>query len=135
MTEAALSAESQPLLEISGLNVDFGDGAVVVQDLSMSVGRGEIVGLVGESGSGKSMTALAVMRLLPAPGRSTGTVTFDHRDLLELPEASMREVRGGRIGIVFQEPMTALNPVFTIGYQIVEAIRVHRAMPKGGGPA
>jgi oligopeptide/dipeptide ABC transporter ATP-binding protein len=118
------------LLEIEDLTIAFPVGGrpiEVVRSVSFGIDRGEMVGLVGESGSGKTMSALAVMRLVPPPGSIThGSIRFAGRDLLALPESAMREVRGARIAMVFQEPMTALNPVFTIGYQIVEALRAHR---------
>ena len=122
------------LLSIEDLCVSFpsGDGEVeVVEEVSLTIDKGEFVGLVGESGSGKTMTALATMRLVPAPGRiARGRIALDGKNLLELSEGEMRKVRGARIGMIFQEPMTALNPVFTIGFQIIEAIRVHREMSK-----
>ena len=118
------------LLEIDDLTVTFpvaGRRVEVVRSVSFAVDAGEMVGLVGESGSGKTMTALAIMRLVPPPGAiAGGAIRFDGRNLLELDDDEMRAVRGGRIAMVFQEPMTALNPVFTIGYQIVEALRAHR---------
>lgn len=99
----------------------------VVREASFEVGRGQVVGLVGESGAGKSLTALAVLRLLPAGIRvAGGRVLLEGRDLLALPERTVRTVRGRRIAMVFQEPMTALNPAFTVGFQLVEAIRAHR---------
>jgi oligopeptide/dipeptide ABC transporter ATP-binding protein len=118
------------LLEIRDLTVSFPerDGWVaVVRGVTLDVARGEIVGLVGESGSGKTVTALATLRLVPPPGTITGgSVRLDGGDLLALSERQMRRVRGGRIGLVFQEPMSALNPVFTIGSQIAETVRIHR---------
>jgi oligopeptide/dipeptide ABC transporter ATP-binding protein len=103
--------------------------ARAIDGVSFTVDRGEVLGLVGESGCGKSMTALCLMRLVPPPGRiSAGRVVFGGTDLLTLPERAMRRVRGARIGMIFQEPMTALNPVLTAGFQIAEAIRVHRAV-------
>jgi peptide/nickel transport system ATP-binding protein len=99
---------------------------VAVNDVSFEIRSGETLGLVGESGSGKSVTALSLMRLVQAPGRiAAGCVRFKGRDLLSLDERLMREVRGAEISLIFQEPMTALNPVFTIGDQIAEALRVH----------
>jgi peptide/nickel transport system ATP-binding protein len=124
-----------PLLEIRGLEVAFpraeGGWLPVVRGASLSVGRGEIVGLVGESGSGKTLTALSVLRLVPPPARISGQVWLDGRgDLLALPERELRRVRGGRIGFIFQEPMSALNPVYTIGFQIAEAVRAHQRIPR-----
>ncbi|WP_129667705.1 dipeptide/oligopeptide/nickel ABC transporter permease/ATP-binding protein [Phytoactinopolyspora endophytica] len=119
------------LLDVRGLCVDFptADGRVVqaVRGVSFTVGRGKILGIVGESGSGKSVTSYALLRLLSAPGRvSAGTAMFDGIDLLGVPERSMRRVRGRRIGMIFQNPVGSLNPVLTVGYQIVEAIRTNR---------
>jgi len=97
-----------------------------VDDVSFEVREGETLGLVGESGSGKSVTALSIMRLIQPPGRIVGgTVAYKGRQLLTLPEREMRAVRGAEIAIVFQEPMTALNPVFTVGDQIRETLAVH----------
>jgi peptide/nickel transport system ATP-binding protein len=124
----------ESLLAVDSLSVSFpvGDHWVpVVRGVSLSVGAGEVVGLVGESGSGKSMTALAILRLIPDPGRITsGRVLLSGNDLLGLAEPRMRTVRGARIGMIFQEPMTALNPVFTVGFQITEAVRVHRRVSR-----
>ena len=118
------------LLAIDSLRVEFRsrDGTLpVIRELSMSVAPGETVGVVGESGCGKSMTALSVMRLVPSPpGRiAGGRVRFEGRDLLSLSEREMRAIRGNRIAMIFQEPMTSLNPVFTIGNQIAEGIQLH----------
>ena len=94
--------------------------------MSLSVEKGRTLGIVGESGCGKSVLSLSVMRLVPPPGRiAAGRILFDGRDLLTLPPAEMRDIRGRRIAMIFQEPMTSLNPVFTIGDQITEAIRAH----------
>ena len=122
------------LLEVDGLTVSFpGEGreVEVVRDISFRIGPGEFVGLVGESGSGKSMTALAVLRLVPSPGRIRGKVRLEGSDLGELEERELRKVRGGRIAMVFQEPMTALNPVLTVGFQIAEAIEAHSDTNRG----
>jgi oligopeptide/dipeptide ABC transporter ATP-binding protein len=120
------------LLAVEGLTMEFPHAeraARAIDGVSFTVDRGEVLGLVGESGCGKSMTALCLMRLVPPPGRiSAGRVVFGGTDLLTLPERAMRRVRGARIGMIFQEPMTALNPVLTAGFQIAEAIRVHRAV-------
>ena len=132
---------SAPLLSVSGLRIVFdlpGGPARAVDDVSFDIAAGETLGLVGESGSGKSVTALAMMRLLRKPGRvDGGTVRFTPRagdgaaagadtvDLLTLPESTMRRMRGRHIGFVFQEPMSALDPVQTVGAQIAEALHVH----------
>ena len=121
------------LLEISGLHTEFRTGAGIVRavdGVSYSVEAGETVAIVGESGSGKSVAALSILRLIPdPPGRiSAGSVIFAGRDLLTLPESEMREIRGGEIGMIFQEPMTSLNPVLTIGRQITETLEQHRGL-------
>ena len=119
----------EPLLSVQGLRVAFPgeQGPVaVVRGADLEIAPGEFVGLVGESGSGKTMTALAVVRLLPPAARITaGDVIFDGVDLLRLPARELRGYRGRRIGFIFQEPTTALNPVFSIGSQIAESIRIH----------
>lgn len=119
------------LLSIRDLETTFftDQGAArAVDGVSLDVGRGQTVAVVGESGCGKTMLALSVLRLVPAPaGRITGgQVFFDGTDLLALPEAAMRSIRGNRISMIFQEPMTSLNPVFRVGEQIAEAVRLHR---------
>ena len=117
------------LLDIAGLTVSFATEAgplPVVRDLSLAVRPGEILGLVGESGSGKSVTALAILRLLGERGTiSAGTMALDGRDLLALDEAAMRRLRGRQIAMIFQEPMTSLNPLLSIGFQIEESLRTH----------
>jgi oligopeptide/dipeptide ABC transporter ATP-binding protein len=122
------------LLEIRNLEISFpvpSGEVAVVRGASLEVGRGEIVGLVGESGSGKSLTALAVLGLVPSPGRiRAGSIRFDGLELVGLRERELRPLRGGRVGLVFQEPSAALNPVLTIGTQIVEAIRAHRGLSR-----
>jgi peptide/nickel transport system ATP-binding protein len=119
----------EPLLQVEHLTVRFETGGapvVAVDDISFTVAAGETLGLVGESGSGKSVTAFSILRLLQPPGRITaGRVLFQGRDLLTLPEREMRQVRGAGISLIFQEPMTALNPVMTVGSQIAEALTVH----------
>ncbi|MBI4266326.1 MAG: ABC transporter ATP-binding protein [Acidobacteria bacterium] len=118
-----------PLLDVQHLTVVFeGPRAALtaVDDVSFQIAQGETLGLVGESGSGKSVTAFAILRLLQPPGRiNGGRVFFDGRDLLALSEREMRAIRGARISLIFQEPMTALNPVMRVGDQIAEALRVH----------
>ncbi|AUX27295.1 uncharacterized protein SOCEGT47_078790 [Sorangium cellulosum] len=130
------SAPPPALLQVRDLRVSFtADGRVsrVLDRVSFSVPRGRTVALVGESGSGKTVTALSILRLLPAPYASIdgGAIALEDRDLLALPEREMRAVRGGKIAMIFQEPMTSLNPVYTVGAQIAEAIRLHRPMSRG----
>src|SRR5213593_1238188 len=117
------------MLNIQNLKValDSESGLVkAIDGLSLAIERGETFALVGESGCGKSMTALALMRLLPENGRVTeGRLNLDGEDVFDLPESRMRAIRGGRIGMIFQEPATSLNPVMRVGDQIVEAIEAH----------
>jgi len=114
------------LLDVQDLTVTFGGPANAVDGVSFQIAPGETLGLVGESGSGKSVTAFSILRLLQPPGRITGgRVMFEGRDLLTLSEREMREVRGARMSLIFQEPMTALNPVMRVGDQIAEALTVH----------
>ncbi len=119
------------LLTVTGLRTAFDteDSLVVAVDgVDFAIGRGKTFALVGESGCGKSVTAMSILRLLPVTGRiANGSVQLDGQELTELTEKQMRQVRGGRIGMIFQEPMTSLNPVFTCGMQIAEAIRLHTA--------
>ena len=121
---------AEPLLSISHLTTVFDttSGPVAaVDDISLEIRAGETLGLVGESGSGKSVMALSIMRLVQPPGRiASGRILLKGRDLLTLSEREMQGVRGAEIGLIFQEPMTALNPVFTIGSQIAETLIVHR---------
>ncbi|MEO4000001.1 dipeptide ABC transporter ATP-binding protein [Mesorhizobium sp. CAU 1732] len=112
------------LLEIENLRLEIG-GTPILKDIDLTIAEGEVMGLVGESGSGKSMTALTIMKLLPDAARAAGRITFDGIDILAAPEAAMNRLRGDDIGMVFQEPMTALNPVKTIGEQVAEGIRWH----------
>jgi len=113
------------LLRIENLNVSFA-AASAVRDLSLEIAPGESLGLVGESGSGKSVTALAILRLLGEAAAISGRIEFDGRDLLALSSAEVRRIRGREIAMIFQEPMTALNPVMPIGEQIAEAARTHQ---------
>src|SRR5215468_3555187 len=120
-----------PLLQVRDLHTEFRTGAGIVRavdGISYTVDQGETVAIVGESGSGKSVGALSILRLIPdPPGRVTrGEVFFAGRDLMKLADAQMREVRGGDIGMIFQEPMTSLNPVLTVGRQITETLEQHR---------
>src|SRR5712691_2888651 len=124
-----------PLLDVQGLKTYFftRDGVVrAVDGVSFSVGRGETLAVVGESGCGKSVTSLSILRLIASPpGRTVGgRVIFEGRNLLELPEPDMRKVRGDAISMIFQEPMTSLNPVLTIGHQIAEALVLHRGLSR-----
>ena len=126
---------SAPLLEVRGLVTAFRTRAGVlraVDGVSFSIAAGETLALVGESGCGKSVTAFSLMRLVAdPPGRiAAGEVLFEGRDLLKLPDAQLRAVRGDRMAMIFQEPMTSLNPVMTVGDQIVEAIRQHRPVSR-----
>jgi oligopeptide/dipeptide ABC transporter ATP-binding protein len=119
-----------PLLEVEGLRTVFavadGGEAAAVDGVSFHIDRGETLGLVGESGSGKSVTALSIIRLILPPGRiAAGRIALEGRNLMDLDEPAMRAIRGRRIGFIFQEPMLALNPVYTIGFQIQETLTVH----------
>src|SRR5881398_158496 len=122
------------LLEIKDLKTHFQtrEGLVrAVDGVSFYLDRGELLGLVGESGCGKSMTALSVMRLVPPPGKiTTGEILFEGHNLLKLSNAEMRDVRGNDVAMIFQDPMTSLNPVFTVGEQIAEALRLHRKLSR-----
>jgi peptide/nickel transport system ATP-binding protein len=130
-TRVSFPRMTEPLLEVAGLRTFFYSDAGVaraVDGVSFSIGRGETVGIVGESGCGKSVTALSIMRLVRPPGRieAASRIRFEGRDLAQLSEAEMRKVRGNRIAMIFQEPMTALNPVFSVGDQIAEVARIHQ---------
>ena len=123
-------ATSQPVLEVRDLRVRVGP-VEAVHGLSFSLEAGRRTGLIGESGSGKSVTALAVMGLLPDGLSASGTVLHGGRELLGLPEAELCQLRGDRLGMVFQEPMTALNPVMRVGDQVAEPLRLHRGLGRG----
>jgi peptide/nickel transport system ATP-binding protein len=123
--DARAPAAESPLLEVENLRVSFGKTSIV-SGVSFSVGQGETLGIVGESGSGKSMTALAVMRLLPQGGRiAADRLRLMGEDLVGASEARLEELRGSAMGMIFQEPMTALNPVLTIGLQLMETVQRH----------
>jgi len=123
---------TEPLLELRGLAVDFAtdDGTVhAVDGLDLALGRGRTLGLVGESGCGKSVTSLAIMGLLPPENSKVrGEIVFEGRDLLTIEPHLMRDLRGARLAMIFQEPMTSLNPAYTIGDQIIEAIQRHQGL-------
>ncbi len=131
-TSRARSSGDGPILDVRGLSTSFHtrDGAVrAVDGIDFQVGRGEIMGLVGESGCGKSVTSLSIMRLVAPPGRiEQGEIMFDGRDLLKLSNSEMRELRGDRISMIFQQPQSSLNPVWTVGRQITEVLEIHRNM-------
>jgi peptide/nickel transport system ATP-binding protein len=138
--DPARRAVDAPVLDVRGLGVEFqtrGGIARVLDDVGFSLQRGQTLGLVGESGCGKSMTALAMMRLIPTPpGRITsGSVMLGGRDLLAIDEAEMRTFRGNRISMIFQEPMTSLNPAYTVGDQISEAVRLHQGLDRKAATA
>jgi len=122
-----------PLLDVRDLSIGFGQHAAV-KGISFQINAGETLGLVGESGSGKSAASLAVLRLLPYTATVRGVVEFDGEDLLGLPEEAMRRRRGREIAMIFQEPMTALNPVMPVGAQIAEAVRAHHPGAPAVGP-
>lgn len=124
-----------PVLDVQGLKTVFKTRAGevhAVNDVSFDLKAGELLGVVGESGSGKSVTMMSLLKLLPIPPADirAGSVMFDGQDLMQVDQETLRSVRGGKIGFVFQDPMTSLNPVFTIGYQISEPLRKHMGMNK-----
>jgi oligopeptide/dipeptide ABC transporter ATP-binding protein len=137
MAGGTASKDTAPLLEVQDLKTHFSTrwGVVkAVDGVSFSLGQKETLGLVGESGSGKTMTCLSILRLVPKPaGRIVGgRVLFEGQDLLELSEKEMRKFRGRRISMILQDPLTSLNPVFTVGDQVSEPLRVHRVVPAKG---
>ncbi|HEY3277730.1 MAG TPA: ABC transporter ATP-binding protein [Syntrophorhabdaceae bacterium] len=129
-----MNETGKALLKVKGLTTGFALDSMtmkVVNGLDLSLNKGEVFGIVGESGSGKTMTALSIMRLVPPPGKILGgKAIFEERDLLALTLDEMNTVRGNRIGMVFQEPMSALNPVLRIGDQICETIEIHKKLSK-----
>ena len=131
---------SDALLELRGLTVDFAvgrDSYHAVRGVDLDVHPGEVVGIVGESGSGKSVTMLAVLGLLGPNARVGGSARFAGTELIGGRDATLRSMRGGRIGMIFQDPMTSLNPALTVGFQLAEAVEVHQTDPAGkagGGP-
>ena len=128
--DGSAGAAPKPVLEVNDLETIFHtrDGAVhAVNGVSFQIGEGELLGVVGESGSGKSVTMMSLIGLLPSPPADIrgGTVIFEGENLLQMREERLRELRGARIGFVFQDPMTSLNPVFSVGFQICEPLRKH----------
>jgi oligopeptide/dipeptide ABC transporter ATP-binding protein len=123
-----------PLLEVNNLNVRFplsGGDILAVRDVSFSLRKGRTLGFVGESGCGKSVTAYSILRLVPPPGTTdSGSILYQGRDIVRMEDDEIRKVRGKEIAMIFQEPMTSLNPVFTVGYQIMESITLHMGMSK-----
>jgi peptide/nickel transport system ATP-binding protein len=135
LTASAMPGElaAAPLLAVENLSVRFpvpGGEASVVAGVSYSIAAGRTLGVVGESGCGKSMTALALLGLVPSPGRVSGSVRFAGAELIDQSEAEWERFRGARAAMIFQEPMTALNPVITIGDQIAEALELHEGLPR-----
>jgi oligopeptide/dipeptide ABC transporter ATP-binding protein len=129
---------AEPVLQVERLEVDFRtkDGVVhAVRGIDFALAPGEVLGIVGESGSGKSVTALATMGLLPKGADVRGSIRFGGRELLELKEKQLTKVRGTGISMIFQDPMTSLNPVYTVGWQIAEAILAHQDVSKGAAQA
>ncbi|MEZ5923120.1 MAG: ABC transporter ATP-binding protein [Hyphomicrobiaceae bacterium] len=130
----SLPRAGEPLLQVEGLSIGFrteqGGSVRVVDNVSFEIGVGETLGLVGESGCGKSVTAQTVMRLLPSPPAviEAGRIVFEGEDLAVAPERRMRELRGDRLAMIFQEPMTSLNPTMTVGAQVAEALVLHRGL-------
>ncbi len=126
--------KSDPLLQVKDLHTYFytEDGVVkAVDGVDFEVFPGEILGLVGESGCGKSVTSLSIMRLVGVPGKIvSGEILFDGRDLLKLPEDEMVKMRGNRMSMIFQQPQSSLNPVFTAGDQVAEVLEIHQKLPK-----
>src|SRR5947209_1808122 len=133
-TNGSAQATDEPMLRVRGLKTHFftADGVVrAVDGVDFEIRRGQTMGLVGESGSGKSVTSLSIMRLISPPGRIVeGEIDLDGTDLVHVDEDEMYNVRGNRISMIFQEPMTSLNPVFTVGDQISEAVLVHQKVSK-----
>ncbi len=130
-----MADQAAPVLDVKGLKTVFrtrGGEVHAVNDVSFHLRRGELLGVVGESGSGKSVTMMSLIRLLPSPPADirAGEVLLNGQDVLKLDDAGLRQVRGAKVGFVFQDPMTSLNPVFTVGDQIMEPLRRHMGMTK-----
>ena len=144
MADAARARPPCPLLEVSDLRVSIPTEAGLIEavrGVSFSLDARDTLGVVGESGSGKTMLALAAMGLLPESARVSGSIRLDGQELLGGTAAQWQSIRGARISMVFQDPMTALNPMYTVGWQVAECIRLHqrvsrsRGLAPGGGPA
>ncbi len=138
LPNASSATTDAPLLEVTGLRATLNTArgpADALRGIDLSLDRGATLGLIGESGCGKSMTALAIMGLLPAGAVVGGSIRLDGQELVGAPDAAMCELRGKRIGMVFQEPMTALNPLHTIGQQIAEPLRLHDGLSRGAARA
>ncbi|MDB5847457.1 MAG: transporter ATP-binding protein [Rhodoferax sp.] len=134
MLSSPQSAPPSPLLSVQGLTTAVKAGPrelTILEDVSFDVDAGQVLALVGESGSGKSMTALSIMRLLASPAYTpAGKILFESEDLLQASEARMQQIRGAAISMIFQEPMSSLNPVFSVGEQIAESLRFHRHLSR-----
>ncbi|NJS38130.1 MAG: ABC transporter ATP-binding protein [Rhodobacteraceae bacterium] len=135
-----MAEQALPVLDVRGLKTVFrtrGGEIHAVNDVSFHLNRGEVLGVVGESGSGKSVTMMSLIRLLPSPPADirAGQVVLNGKDLLQMDAEDLRHVRGAKVGFVFQDPMTSLNPVFTIGSQIMEPLRAHMGMTKAAAAA
>ncbi|MGH3978138.1 MAG: ABC transporter ATP-binding protein [Pseudonocardiaceae bacterium] len=127
------SGRGAALLRVTDLSVDFPteDGVVrAVRNVSYTLGRGEVLGVVGESGSGKSVSSMAILGLLPTTARVTGSIDYDGTELVGIPVRQLQRIRGNDIAMIFQDPMTSLNPVYTVGWQLAEAYRTHHKVSK-----
>jgi len=125
----ASQSTQQALLEINKLNVSVNDKPIL-NNIDLSLAKGDVLGVIGESGSGKSMLALSMMRLLPEGFEASGSINLNNQDLMQLDEPQLCKMRGSDISMVFQEPMTALNPVLSIGQQVAECVQLHRDVTK-----
>ena len=140
VTKAAVQRKGRPLVKVENLSVDFHSGGKVthvVKNVSFEVGQGETVALVGESGSGKTVTALSILRLLPYPSalHPSGMIEFQGENLMKLPPEALRRIRGNKISMIFQEPMTSLNPLHTIEDQVGEVLKIHRGLSNSAAKA
>ena len=138
--KTAVASKHDALIRVENLSVDFHAGGKVTQavkNASFEVGQGETVALVGESGSGKTVTALSILQLLPYPAAShpSGVIEFQGEDLMKLPPEALRRIRGNKISMIFQEPMTSLNPLHTIEDQVGEVLKIHRGLSNSAAKA